>query len=49
MIKLDSARQGQIEAPRSEQRSPVLSGQGKKKDRFGKAAASPVDLINYSP
>ncbi len=40
-VNLDSARQSQIEASRSERRSPALSGQGEEEDRFGKVAASP--------
>jgi hypothetical protein len=41
LVNLDSARQSQIEAQRSERRSPAPSGQGEKEDRFGKVAASP--------
>src|SRR5262245_2431702 len=40
-LNLDSLRQSQIEAPRSEGRSLAPSGQGEEKDRFGKVAASP--------
>ena len=38
---LDSAKQSQIEALRSDRRSPSLSGKGKNEDRFGEVAASP--------
>ena len=41
LVNLDSARQSQIEASRSDRRSPAPSGQGEEKDRFGKVAASP--------
>ncbi len=40
-VNLDSARQSQIEAPAFRTTSPAPSGQGEKKDRFGKVVASP--------
>jgi len=40
-VNLDSARQSQIEAKRSDRRSPSPSGKGEDEDRFGKVAASP--------
>ena len=41
LVNLDSARQSQIEAKRSDRRSPSPSGKGEDEDRFGKVAASP--------
>ena len=39
LVNFDSAKQSQIEAKRSERRSPAPSGQGEKEDRFSKVAA----------
>ena len=41
LVNLDSAKQSQIEAKRSDRRSPAPSGQGEEEDPFGKVAASP--------
>jgi hypothetical protein len=41
-VNLDSARQSQIEALRSERRSPAPSGLDEEKDRFGKS--KPVQI-----
>ena len=41
LVNLDSARQSQIEAVRSDRRRPAPSGQGEEENRFGKVAASP--------
>ena len=41
LVNLDSARQSQIEALRSDRRSPSPSGKGEEEDRFGKVTASP--------
>src|SRR5665647_224288 len=40
-LNLDSARQSQIEAQRSERGSPFPVGKGDEEDRFGEVAASP--------
>ena len=41
LVNLDSARQSQIEAPRSERGVPSPRGKGDEEDRFGEVAASP--------
>jgi tetratricopeptide (TPR) repeat protein len=40
LLNFDSARRSQIEALRSDRRSPAPRGQGEEEDRFGKVAAS---------
>ncbi len=40
-VNLDSARQSQIEAERSERARPLLNSKASEEDRFGKVAASP--------
>gem|GEM_PF-927669 len=39
-VNFDSARQGQIEAKRSDRRGPAPSGQSEEEDRFGEVTAS---------